>query len=91
MSQDRKIFQSKACDEAAEALGGYQRIDSSISGAVWDALVRNPYGFKEVGYGRYSARYIVTKPYADVPALLWWFRIDMGDVIIEHVEEFENY
>ncbi len=66
-------------------------MEDSISGAVLDALTRNPYGFKEVSFGWYSARYIVTKPAKDVPALLWWFRIDEGDVILEYVEEFEEY
>lgn len=88
---DRRIFFSSACNEAAVRLGGYERIDASIDAAIWDALTRNPYGFKEVSFGWYSARYIVTKSYKDVPALLWWFTIEGGDVSIDHVEEFEDY
>lgn len=91
MAHDRQIFFSAECDAAAALLGGYARIDGSLTVAIYDALRRNPYGFKEVNSDWYSARYIVTKPFRDMPALSWWFRINDGDVTIEHVEEFEDY
>jgi len=80
------------CHVAAEALGGFERIDGTLTSGIYDGLVRNPYGFRLVESDWYSSRLIFTKPYKDVPALVWIFAIDeSGDVIINHVEEFENY
>jgi len=71
----RRIFFSADCDEAAERLGGYERIDGTLDG-VLDALQRNPYGFPHAETDWFSFRYAVTKPIAGVPALVWFFTID---------------
>jgi hypothetical protein len=91
MPANRRIIYSKECDDAARKLGGYKRIDDSLTTAIHDALQRNPYGFPAVEADWFSARYIVTKPFKDVPALIWTFVISKTDVIIEHVEEYETY
>ena len=87
----RRIFFSARCDDAAERLGGYRLIDPSLD-AVWDALVRNPFGLPRVESDWYSARYAVTKPFEALPALVWIIVIETGgDVEIDDVEEYENY
>jgi hypothetical protein len=91
MPSGRSIVFSKACDDAAEKIGGYRRIDASLD-AIWDPLVRNPYGFPSIQSDWYSARYIVTKPFGQVPALVWVFTIEQGGhVTIEHVELYDGY
>lgn len=90
MSFGRKIVFSAECDAAAEALGGYIRIDCTLDGAM-DALMRNPYGFPLLQSDWYSVRYIVTKSMAGVPALVWFFTIEGRDVTIQHVEEYQGY
>jgi hypothetical protein len=91
MYGSRRIFFSKECDAAALLVGGYERIDCSLD-AIWDALLRNPYGFPKIECDWFSARYIVTKPFMDSPALVWIFVIELdGDVIIDNVEEYQNY
>jgi len=91
MSLGRNIFFSMNCDTAAEAVGGYERIDGSLI-PILDALERNPYGFPRVESDWFAARYIVTKPFEGAPALVWLFYIEpTGDVVIEHVEEYEDY
>ena len=92
MPNDRRIFFSRSCDAAAERLGGYERIDASLD-AAWDGLVHDPTGFSEIKCELwFSARYIPTKPFGRVPALVWVFVIEAdGDVVIDHVEEFEGY
>ena len=87
----RSIFFSKQCDACAQSLGGYQRIDSSLD-AVWDALLRSPHNLPRVETDWYAARYVTTIPFKGSPALLWTFEIQTnGDVVIDHVEEFEGY
>lgn len=87
----REIFYSAQCDVCAENLGGYLRIDQSLN-AVLDVLIRNPYNLPRVESDWYSARYVTTIPVDNAPALLWTFEIQSnGDVIIDHVEEFEDY
>lgn len=40
----------------------------------------------------YSARYVETLSFNGVPPLLWTIDIQTnGDVVIDHVEEFEDY
>jgi len=58
-----------------------------------DALARDPTGFPMVEASHFSrARFIVTKPFGAVPALVWLFVIEQdGDIVIEYVEEFEGY
>ena len=91
MGVPRKIFFSDECESAASRLGGYERIESCLD-AIWDALIRNPYGFPQIESDWFSARYIVTKSFQGVPALLWIFTIGAeGEVVINHVEEYENY
>ena len=87
----RAIFFSAQCDDCAQRLGGYERIDPSLD-TVWEALLRNPYALHKVESDWYSGRYVTTKPFRDVPALLWTIEIQTnGDVVIDHVEEFEGY
>ena len=87
----RSILFATSCDLAAEVLGGYERIDSSLD-AVMQGLMVNPYGFPRIESDFYSARYIRTKPIRDVPPLVWLFEIDANnDVILMHVEEYERY
>ncbi len=86
----RRIFFSKECDAAAACLGGYRHVDPSLE-ATWDGLMRNPYEFDRVECDWFSARYAVTKPVKDLPALCWWFTIEGGDVTLVHVEEFQGY
>ncbi len=87
----RAIFFSQQCDACAARLGGYERIDASLD-AVWDALVRSPHNLPRVESDWYAARYVTTIPFRDVPALLWTFEIQAdGDVVIDHVEEFDDY
>jgi hypothetical protein len=83
---------SKACDLAAEKLGGYKRIDDAVD-PLWDALLHNPLGFENVETGLwFSARFATTKPFGRVPALAWIVLVDEdGDVTIDHVEEYEGY
>ena len=87
----RAIFFSAQCDECAARLGGYARIDRSLD-AVWDTLRRNPYALPRVESDWYSARYVTTIPFNAVPALVWTIEIQSnGDVVIDYVEEFEDY
>lgn len=59
---------------------------------IFDALDQNPYGFPKVESDWFSARYIVTKPYENVPPLIWIFFIDAsGGIVLDHVEEHEKY
>jgi hypothetical protein len=91
MPVGRNIFFSENCNAAAEAVGGYQRIDVSLI-PILDALERNPYGFPKVESDWFSARYIVTKPFEGSPALIWLFFVEAnGDVVIDHVEIYEGY
>ena len=87
----RAIFFSAQSKECAARIGGYGRIDDSLD-AVWDTLRRNPYALPRVESDWYSARYVTTLPFGGVPALLWTVEIQAnGDVVIDHVEEFEDY
>jgi len=91
MSARRQIRYWNDCDAAAERSGGYQRIDDSLN-AVWDVLCNNPYQLPQIQSDWYNARYVLTKPSGDAPALVWVVTIDSnGDVQIEHVEEAEDY
>jgi hypothetical protein len=54
MRVERKIFFSKECDSAALAVGGYEKIDKTLD-AIWDALLRNPYGFTQIECDWFSA------------------------------------
>ncbi len=88
----RKIIFADECHLSAAKLGGYEAIDDALTSGIYDALDRYPWGFPSVESDWYSARYIVTKPFRQTCALLWVFVIDSsGDVIIKHVEEYENY
>lgn len=92
MQGRRRILFAEECDAAAAMLGGYENIDDALTSAIYDALDRNPYGFPIVESDWFSARYIVTKPFRTTRALLWVFVIEgNGDVVIRHVEEYDNY
>ena len=91
MATSRQIFFSTNCNAAAVKIGGYERINASLI-PVFDALERNPYGFPRIESDWFSSRYIVTKPFHDTPPLVWLFYIEpTGDIVIDHVEEFEGY
>ena len=88
---NRAIFFSAQCDACARGFGGYERIDQALE-AVCDALHRNPYALPRVESDWYSARYLITKAFQSVPALLWTIEIQSnGDVVIDHVEEHDDY
>jgi hypothetical protein len=87
----RRIIFSARCDEAASAIGGYESIDCSLD-AFWGGLQNDPHGFLSIKTQLYSAKFIVTKPLKNVPPLVWIFTISTnGDVILDHVEIYENY
>ena len=91
MANGREIAFSAKCDAAADRMGGYIRIDESLI-PIFDALYHDPTGFPRVDVDWCACRFIVTKPFRDVPALLWLFYIEpSGRVVIDHVEEFEGY
>ena len=91
MARDRNIFYSKECDDAAECLGGYGRIDDALD-AVWDVLRNNPYQLPQCQSDWFNARYLSTKPTGDAPALVWLITIQPdGDIVIDYVEEAEDY
>ena len=91
MGSSRRIVFSPACDIAAEKLGGYERIDFSLD-TVWDVLRHDPYRLPRCETDWFSARYINTKPSSGCPALIWLIVIEAGGaIIIDHVEESEEY
>lgn len=88
----RNIKFADECSIAAAHLGGFRTIDDALTSGIYDALDRYPWGFPSVESDWYSARYIITKPFKQTCALIWVFVIESnGDVIIKHVEEYENY
>lgn len=91
MANGREIVFSRECDVAAEKIGGYQRIDETLV-PIFDALDRDPTGFRRVDVDWCGCRYIVTDPFRGVPRLTWYFHIEpSGKVVFDHVEEFEDY
>lgn len=79
------------CNTAAERLGGYEKIDIALD-TLWDVLRHDPYKLPRCESDWYSARFVLTKPYADCPALVWLIVIEFdGGIIIDHVEESEGY
>lgn len=92
MASRRVISFSKECDQAAERLGGYKRLDKALD-AIWDGLNRNPYEFLLIE-GDYfsSARVMLTEGTDDCPPLVWIFAIRADrNVEILYVEEQEGY
>jgi hypothetical protein len=89
-SKKYRVVFSADCDKAAEAIGGYGRIDKSLD-ASWDGLHTNPHGFPIYESDWFSVRYILTRPMPGIPPLLWTFRIFRDEVELLHVEEFERY
>ena len=56
------------------------------------ALAINPYDARVIETDRCRARYVVSEPKGDVPALVWTFQItDDNNVVMTHVEECEGY
>jgi hypothetical protein len=91
MANGREVVFSANCDAAAEKPGGYELIDDALI-PIFDALHYNPEGFEKVGLDLSANRIIITKAFGNVPALVWLFYIEMnGRVVIDHVEEFEDY
>jgi hypothetical protein len=90
MASKKRVFFSSECDKAADALGGYVRIDKSLD-AFWEGLHTNPYGFPQFESDWFSVRYIITRPMPGIPPLLWTFKISGDEVEMLHVEEFERY
>jgi hypothetical protein len=92
MAGGRQICFSPECDLAAETLGGYQKLDPALD-AVWDALMRNPFGLNIIETDfTHQERFIVTKRVGACPSLIWLFVIrEDQNVEITHVEEFEEY
>jgi hypothetical protein len=91
MANGREIVFSGDCDLAADKLGGYEVIDDALI-PIFDALSHNPLGFPKVNLDWDSNRYILTKAFKNVPALVWLFYIELsGRIVIDHVEAFEEY
>ena len=91
MARGRRIVFSPECDNAASALGGYEKVDPSLD-TVWDVLRNDPYKLPRLECDWFMVRYIFTKRTRDAPALIWLIKIEEnGDIIIEHVEKSENY
>ena len=85
------IIFAPSCDIAAEALGGYERIDRALDPVI-EGLSVNPYRYEKIESDFYQARYVVTRSVGDVPPLVWIFRIEANnDVLIVGVEAFEAY
>ena len=81
---ERKIIYE--IDQAADAIGGYQRIDDSLD-TILEPLTRNPRGFPTVECAWGSVRYARTKAVHECPPLLWYFLMDQQEnVVIVHVE-----
>jgi hypothetical protein len=86
----RQIIFDAEFDIAVEQLGGYILIDAALD-PILDGLYRNPYGFPMIENDWIRIRYVVTKPTGYLPSLVVTFTIEMnGDVILRHVEEFEE-
>jgi len=84
----RSIRWDRACDLAAESLGGYEAIDESIF-VYLEALHGDPFACPKVDTDWGSIRYIRTKPYGETPSLIWYFLLEVnGDVTIIHVEKY---
>ena len=76
---------------AADLIGGYELIDSALD-TIWDVLRNDPYKLARWESDWFMARWIMTKPFDQVPGLIWLVRIEEGgDIIIEHVEKTEGY
>jgi hypothetical protein len=86
----REIIYDKSFDRAVDALGGYRAIDRALDTVV-EALSRNPYAFNKFESDIVSFRYAITSPVRDLPSLVIVFRIEPGNVTLEHVEENSNY
>lgn len=88
----RTIFFAASCDEAANRLGGYERIDSALE-AVYIGLAINPYDFPVIESDHfYRTRYLVTLPTGSLPGLVWLFTIgEDNNVTLTHVEEHDGY
>lgn len=87
----REIIYSKDFDKAVDKLGGYRSVDRAID-TVLDGLRRDPYGFNKFENDHLSFRYAITKPIEEMPALAVVFVINtQKDVILEHVEEYQDY
>lgn len=90
MPPGKRVVFTDECNQAAERLGGYARIDCSLD-AFWDGLYRNPYGFPKYESDWFSVRYIITKPIYDVPPLIWYISVSADEVLLLYVEEYEKY
>ncbi|MSO99577.1 MAG: hypothetical protein EXR07_00790 [Acetobacteraceae bacterium] len=91
MANGHEIVFSPNCDVAAQKLGGYGAIDDALI-PIFDSLHHDPRGFHKVGLDWSANRFILTKAFGKIPALVWLFYIEVsGKVVIDHVEEFEDY
>jgi hypothetical protein len=86
----RQIIFDPEFDAAVANLGVYILVDEALDPII-DGLSRNPYGFPLIENDWVRVRYVVTKPTAYLPSLVVTFTIESnGDVILRHVEEFEE-
>lgn len=90
MAKRWTVVFSSDCDKAADALGGYIRIDRTLD-AFWGGLHSNPHGFPVYLSDWFSIRYIITKPMPGVGPLVWLFTIGTDEVELVHVEDYERY
>lgn len=70
----RLITNAASCDIAAQALGGYERIELAPEATI-QGLTVNPYSLLAIESGYCRARYLITKPIGDIPSLVLLFEI----------------
>jgi hypothetical protein len=91
MTGDHEIEFSANCDAAVEHLGGYSRIADALI-PLFDVLRHNPRGCEKVGLDWNANHMFHTGPIGSIPALVWLFYVMIGGkVVVDHVEEFEEY
>jgi hypothetical protein len=92
MKGQRRVVFEKTFDLAVEPFGGYQHLDPILEPVV-DSLYANPLGFPLAEDDWFSAcRYVVTKPWCDLPSFVIIFTIDEDETVsIRDIFENEDY
>jgi hypothetical protein len=87
----RNINYDPSFDAAVERLGGYRLVDEAME-PILEGLYRNPWGFPVIENDWIKIRYVITKPTANLPALLVAFKIEPNnDVTLLYAEESDRY
>ena len=91
MADGREIKFPANCDGAAKRLGGYVQISDALI-PLFDVLRHNPQGCEKIGLDWNANRIFHTDTIGSIPALVWLFQIMIGGkVVVDHVEQFEEY